>query len=99
MLHFGFFDIRTDVFVLFLFIIVMLLQIFLCFKVKKNIIRLMPIYLSLGLIILFSSLGFIFDGWDSFGFFFLAICSALLLVGIGIGWGAWAIIKRLRFLC
>lgn len=33
---------------------------------------------------------FMFDGWDSFAFFFLAICSAMLLVGSGIGWCIWA---------
>ncbi len=35
------------------------------------------------------------DVWDSFGFF-LAICSAMLLVGSGIGWGLWAIGKKIR---
>ena len=96
MLHFGLFEIRTDVFVLLLAIIFVLFQMFLCFKIKKNIIRLMPIYFSLGLFILFTVLSLIFDGWDSFGFFFLAICSAMLLVGSGIGWGIWAIVKKIR---
>lgn len=45
MLHFGLFDIRTDIIVLFLSVVVVLIQIFLCSKAKKNVIRLMPIYL------------------------------------------------------
>ena len=94
MLHFGLFDIRTDVFVLLLFIIVVLFQTFLCFKAKKKTFRLMPIYLTLILTIAFITLGFIFDGWDGFGFFFLAICSTVLLAGSGIGWGVWAIVKK-----
>ena len=95
MLHFGLFDIRTDLFVLLVFVIVVLLQIFLCFKAKKNSVRLMPMYLPLISTIVFVTLGFIVDGWDGFGFFFLAICSAVLLVGSGIGWGFWAIIKKI----
>ena len=96
MLHFGFLDIRTDIFVLLLSIILVLLQMFLCFKVKKKTIRLIPVYLTLVLTIVFTTLGFIFDGWDGFGFFFLAICSAVLLVCSGIGWGIWAIVKKAR---
>lgn len=96
MLHFGLFDIRTDVFVLLIFIIVVLFQTFLCFKAKKKTVRLMPIYLTLILTIVFITLGFIFDGWDGFGFFFLAICSAVLLAGSGVGWGVWAIVKKIK---
>ncbi len=94
MLHFGLFDIRTDVFVLLLCIIVVLFQTFLCFNAKKKIVRLMPIYLLLILTIVFITLGFIFDGWDGFGFFFLAICSAAVLAASGIGWGVWAIVRK-----
>ena len=96
MLHFGFLDIRTDIFVLLLSIILVLLQMFLCFKVKKKTIRLIPVYLTLVLTIVFTTLGFIFDGWDGFGFFFLAICSAVLLAGSGVGWGVWAIVKKIK---
>ena len=94
MLHFGFLDIRTDIFVLLLSIILVLLQMFLCFKVKKKTIRLIPVYLTLVLTIVFTTLGFIFDGWDGFGFFFLAICSAVLFLCSGIGWGIWAIVRK-----
>lgn len=96
MLHFGLFEIKTDVFVLLLAIIFVLFQMFLCLNVKRTIIRLMPVYLSLGLFIIFTILSLIFDGWDSFGFFFLAICSSMLLVGSGIGWGVWVMVKKIR---
>ena len=94
MLHFGSFDIRTDLFVLSIFLIVVLFQTFLCLKVKKKIVRLMPIYLTLAFTIVFIFLGLIFDGWDGFGFLFLAICSAILLAGSGIGWGIGAIVRK-----
>ena len=96
MLHFGLFDIRTDLFVSFIFIIVVLFQTFLCFKAKKKIVSLLPVYLTLVLTIIFFTLGLIFNGWDGFGFFFLAICSAVLLAGSGIGWGIWRITKLIK---
>ena len=96
MLHLGLFDIRTDIFVLLLSVVVVLFQIFLCFKAKKKNVRLMPVYLSLVLTVVFVILGFIFDGWDSFGFFFLAVCSAVLLADSGIGWAVWSIIKKIK---
>ena len=94
MLHFGLFDIRTDLFVLLVFIIEILLQAFLCFKAKKKIVRLLPVYLTLVLTVAFITLGLIFDGWDGFGFFVLAICSAVLLAGDGICWGIWAVFRK-----
>ena len=96
MLHFGLFDIRTDVFILLVSIILVLLQVFLCFKVKKKSVRLMPVYLTLLLAVVFFVIGFILDGWDSVGFFFLSVCSMILLVCSGIGWGVWEIIKKLK---
>ncbi len=95
MLHFGLFDIRTDIFVLIISIILVLLQVLLCFKVKKTI-RLTPVCLTLALTVAFTALGFIFDEWDSFGFFFLAISSAVLLICSMIGWGIWAIVKKIK---
>ena len=94
MLHFGAFDIRTDVFVLLLSVLWVLLQALLCLKVKKKHVRLMPVYLTLALTVVFAALGMIFDGWDGFGFFFLAICSAILLADSGIGWGIYAIVRK-----
>ena len=96
MLHFGLFDIRTDLFVLLFSSVLVLCQVLLCFKVKKKFIRRIPVYLSLGLLILFTALGCILDGWDSFGFFFLAACSMVLLLSIGLGWGIWAIVRKVR---
>lgn len=94
MLHFGAFDIRTDVFVLLLSVLWVLLQLLICLKVKKKHVRLMPVYLALALTVVFAALGIIFDGWDALGFFFLAICSAILLADSGIGWGIYAIVRK-----
>ena len=96
MLHFGFFDIRTDVFVLLAAIIFVLIQALLCFKVKKVIVRLIPAILSLAAIIVFAVLAFVFEGWDRLGYLLLAIFAAILLAVCGLGWGIWSITKLIR---
>lgn len=94
MLHFGIFDIRTDVFVLLIFILAVLVQLLLCFKVKKKIVRLMPMCLSLIATIIFAVLAVIFDGWDRVGWFFLAGVTAFLLCAVVIAWGIWYILRK-----
>ena len=42
MLDFGIFEIRTDIFLLIVSVIFLLLQIFLCLKVKNVVLRLLP---------------------------------------------------------
>lgn len=93
MIHAGDFAIRTDLLILLMFTMTVLLQVFLCFKVKNMIFRLLPVCITLVLTVAFVTLGVVFDGWDSFGYFFLALCSAVLLSGSGIGWGIFAILK------
>ncbi len=95
MLDFGLFEIRTDVFLLILSVLVLSLQLFLCRKAKHIWLRFMPTILFAGLTIVFAVMAFLFDGWDSIGFLFLALCSAFLLLTCGIGWGIWGVVKRI----
>lgn len=94
MLDFGIFEIRTDIFLLIVSVIFLLLQIFLCLKVKNVVLRLLPTAFFAVLTTVFAVMIFLVDGWDSIGFLFLAICSAFLLFACGIGWGIWAIFKK-----
>lgn len=96
MLHFEWFEIRTDIFVLILSIIWLLSQVFLCFKVKKKWIRLMLVYFLFVLIVLFIALSLIFDGWDRVGFLILAIGCVVFLFACGIGWLIWWMVSRNR---
>ena len=96
MLHFGFFDIRTDVFTLIVAVVFVLVQVFLCFKAKNIIVRLIPDFLSLAAIIVFAVLAFVFEGWDRLGYLLLAIFAAILLAVCGLSCGIWAITKLIR---
>lgn len=93
MLHFGSFDIRTDIFVLILSILLLTVQLLLCFKVKKTVVRIIPVCLLSCLTAVFITLIFVSEGWDSLGFLLLAICSAALLLVCGLGWGIWWFVK------
>ena len=96
MLHFGAFDIRTDLFILTLSATILLLQLILCFKIKTRWIRLSPVVLLAVLVAVFCVLGVFFDGWDRVGFLFLAVAAALLLLVCRAAWGIWAWLKRCR---
>ncbi len=94
MLHFGPINIRTDIFVFILFFAFLLLQILLCSKVKSKLLRLIPVLLFSGASVIFAITAFFFDGWDTVGFLFLAICSAVLLIACGIGWLIYCFVKK-----
>lgn len=96
MLDFGAFEIRTDLFLLILSVILIALQLLLCCKARARWIRLLPVSVLGALVAALCVLGIFFDGWDRFGFFVLAFCAAELLVTCGIGWGIWAAINRRR---
>ncbi len=96
MLHFGLLDIGTDVFLFFCAVLLFLLQCFLCFRVKRRWLRLLPVSLLTCAALSFGALAFVFDGWDSIGFLFLALWALCLLVPCGLSWGTWWLIKRRR---
>ena len=95
MLHFGWFDIRTDLLVLLVSVLLIALQLVLCFRVKNVWLRLSPCLLWTTVSVILVILSFFLDDWDRFGFLFLALCSAILLCMCGIAWGIWAVVKRI----
>lgn len=94
MIDFGIFKIKTELFLLIVAVLLFLLQLFLCFKVKSLKLRLLPILILGAMIAVFVVLIFLTDGWDSLGFLVLAIWTAILLIPCGIGWGVWTIAKK-----
>ena len=94
MLHFGFFDIRTDIFVCVLAAVILLVQLLLCFKVKNKHIRLIPVYLFSILTVVFAALSVVFDAWDRVGCVLLAVCADFFLLVCGAAWAVWRIVKR-----
>ena len=93
MLHFGWLDIRTDWFVLLVSVLLIVLQLLLCFRVKNLWLRLLPCFLGTVISVALVILSFFLEDWDRFGLLFLALCSAVLLCMCGLAWGIWAIVK------
>lgn len=96
MLDFGLFKIRTDIFLLILSVILMVLQIILCAKLRSKLIKLLPIIVLSSVTLVFTVLIFVFDGWDSIGFLLLAIWSAFLLAMCGVAWAVWYLFKKIK---
>lgn len=72
----------------------LLLQLLLCFKVKRTFIKLLPIALLIVSTIVFSICSASINGWDGLGYLFFALLSFGLIFICGIGWGFWAIAPK-----
>ncbi len=75
-------------------IIALLLQLWLCFKVKKIWIKILPVALlsvsTIGFYICCQAVG----GWDGMVYFYFSFLSFILIFVCGIGWGVWAIVRN-----
>ena len=77
-------------------VIILPVQLFLCFKVKSRIIRFIPIIalfiLAVIAIIKYSNV----TAWDGLFFVVVVMYEAFMLLMCGIGWGVWALVKVLK---
>ncbi len=90
-------DIELTTLVLIFSVIVLLpVQLLLCFKVKRKAIRMLPVIILSVPTIIFIVMSVVIPGWDGLGYIFLAIFSGFMLFMCGIGWGIWAITKAVR---
>ena len=72
----------------------LILQLLLCFKVKKILIKLLPIALLLISAIVFYVFSAAINGWDGMFYLYFAFLSFGLILVCGVGWGIWAIAGR-----
>ena len=72
----------------------LILQLLLCFKVKKVFIKLLPNILLIISTIAFSICSASINGWDGLGYLFFAVLSFGLIFVSGIGWIIWAIMRK-----
>lgn len=90
-------DIELTTLVLIVSIVILLpLQLLLCFKVKKLLFRLLPIIILSVLTIAFIVMNFLIPGWDGLGYLFFAIFSGFMIFMCGVGWGIWAISAKAK---
>ena len=72
----------------------LILQLLLCFKAKKLLLKLIPVALFIVSAIIFSVCSAAVNGWDGIGYLFFALLSFGLIFVCGIGWGVWAVVRK-----
>ena len=86
----------TTVVLLFSIVVLLPIQLLLCFKVKSRAIRLLPIILLSIPTIIFVMMSVATTGWDGLGYIFLAIFTGFMMFMCGAGWGIWAICNFIK---
>lgn len=87
----------TTLVLVFSLVVLLPVQLLLCFRVRSRKIRLLPVIVLAIPTIVFTLMSFAISGWDGLGYIFLAIFAGFMLLVCGVGWGIWAIaglIKR-----
>lgn len=77
-------------------VILLPVQLLLCFKVKSLAIRLTPIIILSVLVALFIVLWLSTSGWDGLFYAFFAIVVGFMIFMCGIGWAIWAVAYGLK---
>ena len=80
----------TTLTLLFSVILLLPLQLLLCFKVRNLLVRLLPVLILAALALALVGEVLVSAGWDSAGYLFLVIYIGFMLLACGIGWGIWA---------
>jgi hypothetical protein len=86
----------TTAVLIFSIVVLLPIQLLLCFKVKSRAIRLLPVILLSIPTIIFTVMSVAITGWDGLGYIFLAIFTGFMLLMCGVGWGIWAISKLIK---
>ena len=76
------------------FVVILPVQLMLCFRVKSRTVRLLPVVIlsSVTAILLVAAL--IVQGWEGLGYAIWAIFTGFMLFMCGVGWGIWRIANR-----
>lgn len=71
-------------------------QLWLCFRVKRLIWRLLPVIVFAGLTAALLALAAVSAAWESLGYALLGALTGLMLLLSAAGWGLWWLIARKR---
>ena len=94
MIHIGSFDIKTEIFVLLVSLVLLSVQLLLCFKAKRLWVRLIPFGLFAGVTAILI-LGVFFRVYNGLVLFAYATDSGFLALICACGWAIWWIVDSL----
>ena len=77
-------------------LIILPVQLLLCFKVKKRFLRLLPPLVLTAATVFFLIMMRMATDWSAIGYAILGVFSGVLLISSGIAWGIWSIIKLIK---
>lgn len=86
----------TTVVLIFSIVVLLPVQLLLCFKVKSKAIRLLPVILLSIATLFFIVMAITIPGWNGLGYVFLAIFTGFMVFMCGVAWGIWAITKLIK---
>ena len=90
-------DMNLTVLILIISVIVVLpVQLLLCFKVKNKIISCIPVIVLFAIAIIAVFQAISAAAWGSLLGIFGAIYAAIMIFMCGIGWGIWAIVNAIK---
>ena len=81
----------SEVVIVLLALLLLALQLLLCFKVKSRLLRLLPVLLCVLAGIFFFVMMFIAEGWDVLGYLLLLLLAAIFAAACVIAWMLWGI--------
>ena len=89
----------TELIVYFSVLILIPIQLSLCFKANNKALRLLPIGILSLLLVIFLCMIQLAPGWDGIGYAILAMFAGILLVACSISWGIWLAAKIIVNTC
>ena len=79
---------------IFILIVVLPIQLALCFRGKSKIVRLLPVIILSVLTVVSAIAATAGTDWDAVFCLVFAVYVAIMLFVCGIGWGIWAIVRK-----
>lgn len=79
---------------IFTLIVVLPVQLALCFKVKSKLVRLLPVIILSTLTLIAAIAATTSIDWDALFYLICAVYLAIMLFVCGIAWGIWAIVRK-----
>lgn len=96
MLNIRLFNIDSEIYAIAVIVLIAILQLCLCFKVKNLIVRLLPTVFLFVMTLFFGIMLSFTDGWDTIAFLLFMLATGVMLAVCGICWFIWGLARLIR---